>query len=261
MFNSVKKTAVLGLSFILSLSMLTGCASQDKSAAKEATTAFMDAVKANDTNGINSYSNSEVSSGSFVALFDKNYLKEELTSKLGDPVLDDTTLAKLDELGSKYDNLMEEYQITDVTMNDDGTATSYITMTTKFPFDIVINEDAQKKFSEATDSYNETSKEELQQISEEQGQDAAISKAYNDIILIAVDIYEEAIDNSESITYLIALNLAKNEETGTWYVTSVQSYDSYIAGTGAPAKDTDTTAIDGSSSIFESIGGESTGDN
>ncbi len=253
MFN-LRKPAILCMSVILSISALTGCSSADKTAAKEAATGFMDAIKNDDQNGINTYSSSEVSSGPFVALFDENYLKEDLTSKLGDPNLDDETIAKLDELGSRYEHLMEDYQITEITMNEDGTATAYVTMTTSFPFDIVTNEDTQAKFRAATENYNETSQEELVKIGEEQGQEAAVAKAYNDIILIAVDIYEETIDSSESVTYLLALNLAKNDETGTWYVTSVQSYDSSIAGTGAPAKDTDTSATEGSSSLFESTG-------
>ena len=112
MFN-LRKPAILCMSVILSLSVLTGCSSSDKSAAKEAAAGFMDAIKNDDQNGINTYSSSEVSSGPFVALFDENYLKEDLTSKLGDPNLDDETIAKLDELGSRYEHLMEEYQITE----------------------------------------------------------------------------------------------------------------------------------------------------
>ena len=242
-----KKIAAAAVAVLLSLSALTGCSSQDKSAAKEAAEGFMEAVKTGDTNAINNYSSSEVSTGSFVALFDKNYLKEDLTSKLGNPELDDTTVAKLDELGTMYSTLMEEYQITEVSLNDNGTATAYVTMKASFPYDVITSEDTQAKFTAATDEYNVNSQDELLKITEEQGQDAAIAKAYNDIILLAVDIYEEAIKSSEPVSYLIALNLSKNEETGTWYVTSVQSYDSSIAGTGAPATETDTSATESSS--------------
>lgn len=244
---TLKKPAMLGMAFILSLLALTGCSSQDKSAAKEAAASFMEAVKTGDTNAINNYSSSEVSTGSFVALFDRDYLKEDLTSKLGNPELDDETISKLDELGTMYSTLMEEYQITEVALNDDGTATAYVTMKTSFPFDVVTSKETQDKFSSASDEYTNTSQDELQKITEEQGQDAAIAKAYNDLILIAVNIYEEAIESSEPVSYLIALNLDKNAETGTWYVTSVQSYDSSIAGTGAPATDTDTSATESSS--------------
>ena len=243
---TLKKPAMLGMAFILSLSMLTGCSSSDKSAAKEAAQNFMEAVKNGDSNAINTYSSSEVSTGSFVALFDSDYLKDDLTSKLGNPELDEATISKLDELGSMYATLMEEYQITEVALNDDGTATAYVTMKTSFPYDVITSEATQTKFDSATEEYNNTSQDALLKISEEQGQDAAIAKAYNDIILIAVDIYEDAIRSSEPVSYLLALNLDKNAETGEWYVTSVQSYDSSIAGTGAPATDTDTSATESS---------------
>ncbi len=243
---TIKKPAMLGMAFILSLSILTGCSSQDKSAAKEAAVGFMEAVKTGDSNGINTYSSSEVSTGSFVSLFDKDYLKEDLTSKLGNPELNEETTSKLDELGSMYSTLMEEYQITEVALNNDGSATAYVTMKTSFPFDVITSQETQDKFSAASEEYNNTSQAELLKITEEQGQDAALAKAYNDLILIAVDVYEEAIESSAPVSYLIALNLNKNNETGTWYVSSIQSYDSSIAGTGAPATDTDTSATESS---------------
>ena len=245
---TIKKPAMLGMAFILSLSIFTGCSSQDKSAAKEAAVGFMEAVKTGDTNGINTYSSSEVSTGSFVSLFDKDYLKEDLTSKLGNPELNEEATSKLDELGSMYSTLMEEYQITEVALNNDGSATAYVTMKTSFPFDVITSQETQDKFSAASEEYNNTSQAELLKITEEQGQDAALAKAYNDLILIAVNVYEEAIESSDPVSYLIALNLNKNNETGTWYVSSIQSYDSSIAGTGAPATDTDTSATESSSS-------------
>ena len=242
-----KKIAATAVAFLMSLSVLTGCSSSDKSAAGEAAEAFMEAVKNGDTNAINEYSSSEVSTGSFVALFDKNYLKEDLTSKLGNPELEDETVAKLDELGTLYSSLMEEYQLTEVSLNEDKTATAYVTMKTSFPYDVITSEATQAKFTAATEDYNVTSQDELLKITEEQGQEAAISKAYNDIILLAVDIYEDAIESSKPVSYLLALNLSKNDATGTWYVTSVQSYDSSIAGTGAPATDTNTSTTESSS--------------
>ena len=49
-----------------------------------------------------------------------------------------------------------------------------------------------------------------------------------------------------SLCIVKGLNLDKNDETGTWYVSSIQSYDSSIAGTGAPATDTDTSSTESS---------------
>ena len=241
---NIKKAAVFGLSIVLSLTALTGCGNSDKTAAKEAAEGFMEGIKTNDSDLVNTWSDSEVSSGYFVSLFDADYLEEQLLTSLNNPTLEDETKTKLDDFYNKYANMMEEYQVTEVTMNKDGTATAQVTMKNSFPFDVVTSEETSAKFNEASVTYNNENQDELLKISEEQGSDAAVSKACNDLILIAVDTYEEAIAAADPITYKLVLTLAKNEETGSWYVTSVQSYDSSVAGTGAPATDTNTSATE-----------------
>ena len=248
-----RKLAALGLSFILSATALAGCGSSDKSAAKEASEGFMQAVKTADQDGINKWSSDEVSNGYFVSLFDSDYLEEQLLGSLGNPTLEEETIARMDAFYSRYSNMMEEYQVTEVTMNSDGTATSYVTMKNSFPFDVVTSEETSAKFNEASLAYNTENQEELQRISTDEGSDAAVSKACNDLIIIAIDTYEEAIAASDPVTYKLALTLEKNAETGAFYVTGVQSYDSSIAGTGAPATETTTPSTDSSSSLFESI--------
>jgi hypothetical protein len=228
----------------MAVAALTGCESKDKGAVKEAAESFMEAVKTGDKDKINEYSSDEVASGYFVELFDADSLKDELTTSLGNPTLEDETVAKLDEFYSLYSSMMEKYEITDIGMNDDGSATAYVTMTNSFPFDVITNESSQVKFSKASEEYNTGNQDELIQITNEQGQQAAVEKACNDLILIALDIYEEEIEVSDPVTYILALTLNKNEETGRYYVTGVQSYDSSVAGTGTPAQDTDTTATD-----------------
>lgn len=252
MFN-IKKIAAIGLSVILSTAALSGCGSSDKTSAKEAAEGFMEAVKTDDQDGINKWADDEVSGGYFVSLFDADYLEEQLLSSLGDPNLEDTTISRMDSFYSKYAGMMEEYQVTEVTMNDDGSATAYVTMKNSFPFDVVTSDETSAKFTEASLSYNNENQDELLKISEEQGSDAAVSKACNDLILIAIDTYEEAIAASDPVTYKLALTLQKNDETGSFYVTSVQSYDSSIAGTGVPATQTSTPDSEDSSSLFESI--------
>ncbi len=240
----IKKNITACLIASMMVVSLSGCGTKDKSAATEAATNFMEAVKTGNTDEINNYSSGEVATGYFVELFDGDYLKEELISSLGNPTLDDETATELDEFCALYSSMMEEYSITDVTMNDDGTATAYVTIQNSFPFDIVTGESAQERFAAASEQYNTDNQEELAAITSEQGSDAAVEKACNDLILIALDIYEQEIASSEPVTYMLALNLSKNEETGTWYVTSVQSYDSSIAGTGTPATETDTSATE-----------------
>ncbi len=240
---NLKKAAVWGLSFIISASALVGCGS-DKSSAKEAAEGFMEGIKTNDDDLVNTWSDSEVAGGYFVSLFDADYLEEQLLTSLNNPTLEDDTKSKLDSFYDKYATMMEEYQVTEVTMNKDGSATAQVTMKNSFPFDVVTSEETSARFNEASTTYNNENQDELMKISEEQGSDAAVSKACNDLILIAVDTYEEAIAASDPITYKLVLTLNKNEETGSWYVTSVQSYDSSVAGTGAPATDTDTSATE-----------------
>ena len=235
----LRKYAAIGLSIILSASALTGCGS-DKVAVKEAAEGFMTGIKDNDMDAVNTWSSSEVANGYFVSLFDADYLEEELLSSLGNPTLDDTTIAKMDDFYAKYANMMEEYEVTEVTVNKDGTATASVTMKNSFPFDVVTSEETSAKFNEASLTYNNENQAELLKISEEQGSEAAVSKACNDLILIAIDTYVEAISASDPVTYKLALTLTKNEETDSWYVSGVQSYDSLLAGTGAPATETTT---------------------
>ncbi len=244
---NIRKRAFTGLSIIISVLAVTACGSSDKSAVKETSEAFMEAVKTGDTDGINKYSASDVANGYFVSLFDSEYLEEQLLSSLGNPSLEDETIAKMDEFYSMYASMMDKYEVTEITLNDDGSATASVTMTNNFPFDIITSGEISNRFYEESIAYNEENQEEIARITEEEGTDAAMDKAYNDLILIAMDIYEDAVKEAEPVTYKIALGLEKNTETGEWYVKSVQSHDSQVAGTGAPATKTDTSATESSS--------------
>ncbi len=241
------KFAAVCISLLLTASLLAGCSSKkDESGAQEAAESFMEAVKTGSKDGINQYSSAEVATGEFVELFDADRLKEELVAGLGDTNLDEETQSRIDGFCSRYGAMMEEYQITGVTLNDDGTATAYVTMKNSFPYDVVQSDETQSKVDEELIRYNEGSEEALQSIISEQGQEVAVERAYNDMLILVLDVYEEEIKASEPVTYMLALTLNKNEELGSWYVTAVQSYDSSIAGTGAPAKDTDTSATEAS---------------
>ncbi len=242
--NKIRKFALKFLSGIIIVSTLTGCQSNaDKSAVMEAAGNFLEAVKNGDQDGVNNYSSGEVATGPFVSFFDGEYLKEQLTSSLEGTELTQETMDKLDEFYSMYATNMQEYSVNDVKFNEDGTATVYATMKTKFPIDAITSEDTQKKVKQASDTYYEEHMDDIFAVKDEQGDEAAIAKGYNDVIVITMDIYEEVVAASSPETYSIAMTLVKNEETGTYYVTSVQSYDSSIAGTGAPATDTSTDDI------------------
>ena len=125
--------------------------------------------------------------------------------------------------------MIKEYSISKVEIGKDGTATAIATIKTKFPVNIINNETAKQKISEATEAYNTNNAEEIAAL-KEQGEDIAKAKIYDDMIRIILEIYEDEIANSSGETYAIALTLQKNEETGTWSVTDVQDYDSSGAG-------------------------------
>ena len=146
-----KKTAAVVASALLLASALTGCESKDQGAVREAAEGFMEAVKTGSQDSINQYSSDEVANGSFVKLFDEEALKDQLTTSLGNPNLDDEAVAKLDEFYALYSSMLEEYEITDIAMSEDGNvATAYITMTNSFPYDVITNESSQTKFSKAS---------------------------------------------------------------------------------------------------------------
>ena len=233
------------IAMILATSLLAGCsAKKDKDGAREAAENFMEAVKSGSKDGINQYSSDEVANGEFVGLFDAEGIKEALTTGLAQTNLSEETQSKLDLLCLEYETMMEEYQITDLSVGDDGTATAYITMKDSFPYDVLGSEDVHEKVAQALTQYDEENLEELKALSDEQGAEAADEKAQNDRLMIILDTYEDEISASEPVTYMLALTLLKNEETDSWYVSAVQSYDSSIAGTGAPAKQTDTSATE-----------------
>lgn len=236
----IKKTLCGVMSALMIAAALSGCQSKDTGAVTEAAENFLEGVKNDDKDAINANSSGEIAGGSFVSLFDGDYLKDQLTSSLNGTELTDETMDKLDEFYSMYETTLKEYNINEVTIDDDSAATVYATIKTNFPVDVTTSKDIQQKVKDASDKYNEEHMDEILKVKDEEGDEAAIAKAYNDLIIITMNIYEEAIALSEPETYSIVMTLMKNDETGTYYVTQIQSYDSKVAGTGTPAKDTDT---------------------
>jgi hypothetical protein len=242
----LKRIAALFLIATLAATTLTGCSSakKDKSGAQEAAAGFLEGIKSGSKNEINKYSSGEGTTGEFVKLYDADSFEEDLLEALGDTNLSEETQKELDEFYAGYSSMMEEYQITDVVISDNGSATAYVTVKNSFPFDVTKSETTKNRVSEALAKYQEDNQEELEKIAAEQGEEAELEKVRNDTVIIILNTYEEAIALSEPVTYMLALTLNKNEELGSWYVSDVQSYDSSIAGTGAHAKETDTSATE-----------------
>ena len=241
---NIKRTAAIGLSLILCSASLIGCGNTKKDIEKATETAdnFMTALKEGNIEGVSEYATADVSEGAFVELFDAEYLKLQLLTSLGNPGLDDETVQKLDSFYAHYASMIEDYSITEVTANDDNTTTAYVTMVNAFPYDVITSEGTQERFAQASEAYKEEHAEEIATITSEQGEDAAAEKVCSDLIGIAIDIYEESIKRSQPITYMIALTLSKDGKNDPWLVSSIQSYDSSVAGTGEHATDTDAPA-------------------
>ena len=255
------KTAAAGLSILLCSTALFGCGSQKKEIeeATKVADSFMEALKDENINEISTYATEDVTNGAFVELFDSNYLKTELITSLGNPGLDDETVAKLDSFYAHYASMIDDYSITEVTLNEDETATAYVTLDNAFPYDVITGEATEERFTQASETYKEEHADEIATLTSEQGEDVATEKVCNDLIGIAIDIYEDSINRAQPITYMIALTLSKDGKGEPWLVTSVQSYDSSIAGTGEPATETDTSTTeaalpaDATETLFEEI--------
>ena len=224
----LQKCLGVALATLLSISSLTGCTNQDKSAVQETASSFMAIVASDSTEDITKYATAEVANGGFVQLFDSDTLVKQLADGAGVSELTEESKTELDEFASLFSDMIKSYTITDINLDKkDGTqtATAVATFKTSFAMDILGSESASNKINEAITAYNSNNAEEIAALYEE-GNDVAETKIYNDMLRIILDIYEDEIQNSQEMTYAIVLNLEKNNETDTWIVTSVSDYDS-----------------------------------
>lgn len=224
MFN-IKRAAAVFCAALISVSSLTGCTSADKTTVKETSEKFLAVVASDSTDNINNYATFEVANGDFVKLFDADKLLDQFTQGFSGAELTEETNTKVDEFCHLFADMITDYTVTKVDVKKDGTATAIATLNTSFPIDIINDEGVSSKITEAVSKYNNDNAEELTALYQE-GTEVAESKIYNDIILIILDIYEQEIAKSNEMTYAIALDLQKNPETDSWYVTSVNDYDS-----------------------------------
>ena len=225
MIKVAKKAVSVILATALTAMTLSGCTSKDKAGAEETANAFLAVVASDSTEDINKYATMEVAGGDFVQLFDAASMADAFVAGFDLSELTDETKAEVDKFCGLFDDMIKEYSVTNVEVAKDGTATAIAKINTNFPVDIINNESAQEKISEATDAYNKNNEEEIAALYE-QGEDVAKAKIYDDMIRIILEIYEDEIENSSEETYAIALTLEKNAETDTWLVTDVQDYDS-----------------------------------
>ena len=241
--DKIKKYAAGVLSAFLMVTTLTGCSANDRSDAQEAAESFLAAVQKGDENSINNYASSQVASGNFVNLFDVNALRQQFREGYGENDMEDETAAKLDEFCDLFSSLITSYEVNEVTIDNSGVATAISTVETKFPIDITSSEEASTLISQLTENYYTQHQDEIASLIEDEGEEAATKQIYNIMTREVLDVYIGLIEASDPDSYAIVLSLQKNPETGSWYVSNIQDYDSSINGTFAPATDTATTEL------------------
>ncbi|MCR4758585.1 MAG: hypothetical protein K5792_12375, partial [Butyrivibrio sp.] len=241
MFN-FRRISTLTTGAFLALSLLTGCSSNEKVAVTETAENFLSIVAEGTTENIEQYANNEVTEGSFVKTFDSGYLAEEFREGFVTEDVDEETLAKVNDFCSTISNMITGYEISDVTVNKDGTGTVIAIINTAFPIDIIDSDEALAKILQVADTYYAENEETIAAMYEEKTQEEVEAYIYNDMIDQTINLYTEMIDNAEEESYAIVLTLKKNTETDSWYVSAVSSYDNATSGTTEAATETATTA-------------------
>ena len=210
---------------VLAVGALSGCTSKDKTKVQETAETFLAVVADESDEDINNYASAEVANGDFVQLFDAESLVAAFVQGFNTSELTEDTKSEVDKFCAMFDRLIRDYEVSNVEVGKDNTATAVATIKTKFPVEIMQSESVATKIGEATEAYYSNNEEEIAALYE-QGEEVAEEKTYNDMIRIIMEIYEDEILNSSETTYAINLTLEKNPETDTWIVTSVEDYKS-----------------------------------
>ena len=223
------------------MTLATGCGAKDKEGAREAAETFLQAVKENNQESVNSYMSSAVATGDFASIIDAESFKDSFLEEVGGASLSEETKTKVEDFSNKLTNMVTSYEIKDVTINDDKSATVIASVTTAFSLSATQTEAFQQKLDDAINQYNTDNYDKILEMTAQQGEEAAKAMIYEDLTLMILDIYEAELNNSGQENYAITLTLQKNAETGSWYVTNIQDLDSSVSGTPAPATETSTT--------------------
>ena len=237
--NICKRICTLGLTLSLAATALMGCSPSDKAGAKEAATAFLDIVKSGTTENIEKYATPEVSSGDFVKTFDSEYLIKQLKEGFDTLGIDAETNSKVDDLCSKFAGMVTGYEISKITVDKKNTATAIVKIDTSFPVNIAGDDETTKKIEAAAQSYHTEHEDEIKQMYNDLGKEAAEEQLYSKRIAVVIDTYIEVISQSQPETYAIVLNLEKNAETDSWLVTGIDTYDSSVNGKTETATETE----------------------
>ncbi len=245
--RTLKTVAAVATSFILSLSLLTGCSSADKTAVQETCENFLDIVKSGTNENIEKYASSEVANGSFVKTFDSEYLKQNFMDGFVTADIDDETRTRVENFCSLFSDMITDYTISDVSVDKNNVGTVVAMVNTSFPIDVIDNSEALEMINEQAVNYYAENEEKINALYEEKSEEEVEAIIYNDMITKIIDVYEALIKEASPETYAIVFTVEKNAETDSWYITNVSSYDNASDGTTSEATKTATTSENSSS--------------
>ena len=239
--NTSKRFFSSVLSVLLSLLLLTGCTSADKTAVSDTADKFLSIVKNGTNEDIEKYASSEVSEGEFVKTFDSEYLKQNFMEGFASSEIDDETMERVESFCALFSDMVTDYRISEVTVSKDGIGTVVAMIDTSFPIDVIDNAEALEMIEQEAEVYYAENEEQIVAMYEEKTEEEVESFIYNDMITKIIDVYETLIEEASPETYAITLTVEKNAETDSWYVTGVSSYDDASESNTEIATETATT--------------------
>jgi hypothetical protein len=225
----------------LIMTLVTGCGAQDKEGAREAADNFLKAVQENNQEGLNYYAPGSVATGDFAAIINADEFRQSFLEDAGGSTLSDENKVRVEEFSNKLTNMVQSYEIKEVSINQDKSASVIASVTTSFSLRATKSEAFQNKLSNAINQYREDNYDSILEYTASQGEEAAASMIYNNLVPIILDMYEAEYNATGPESYAIVLTLQKNADTGNWYVTNIQDLESSVSGTATPATDTTTT--------------------
>ncbi|WP_026666644.1 hypothetical protein [Butyrivibrio sp. AE2005] len=207
----------------MSTTVLTGCTSSKK-AITETAEQFLEIVQSGSTENIEAYASAGVLEGEFVRTFDSTFLTDNLKSGIESDKLDEATAQRLDNLCASLSNMITGYEIKSATVKK-GVGTVIASVDTGFPLNVIGSEDASARIGVKVDAYKEANPDKID------NSDPEIAKqAYNDLINLVLETYEDVISESSEETYIFVFTITKDPDSHDWSITEIQDYDSAANG-------------------------------
>ena len=222
-----KVTYLLIAALLVMTFAITGCGDDGSAAAGEAAGNFLTAMQDGDLDKLNGLADKEVLSSSSLGYDKFDTFEEELLSAAGaeNVKLGKDAKAALDSFKKDFaDRLVESYELGDVSINDDGTATANAHITLGLAVDKLADIDTSTigDVDSIINDYMEKNQSELLAIYQKGGQDKLMEKMLNDLLPVLLEKASDAVFKAAEGTTEedLVLSLAKNDD-GEWIVTKV----------------------------------------